>query len=183
MHSAQMSVEIFRDNASDIEYVIKDLPQDAIAWQPHPESNSIGVTVWHVSRWIDVLNVRALLDKPAEDELWHVSGWRERTGYDPRGIGRGGLGVITGYTTEEMQAVPAMSAADLLTYLNEVTSALVGTLESLSEDEYHATAPGAETLEQPGATRYQWVKSILMGEIAHRGEIAALKALYNRMQA
>ena len=45
------------------------------------------------------------------DQHWFRDGWMERAGYDPRGIGYGGFGLITGYTVAEMQAVPHLSAA------------------------------------------------------------------------
>jgi hypothetical protein len=49
---------------------------------------------------------------------------RVDTGYDPRGHGQAGLGKITRYTWDEVLEIPALLAADLLTYLDQVTAAL-----------------------------------------------------------
>src|SRR5688572_3323215 len=97
---------------------VASLSPAELAWQPDPLANSVGLTVWHCARWLDVLAVRVLDDRPAEDELWQAGGWATRTGYDPRGIGYRGLGVITGYTAEEAAAVPDLPAEDLLAYLD-----------------------------------------------------------------
>ncbi|HEY9524434.1 MAG TPA: DinB family protein [Thermopolyspora sp.] len=80
--------------------------QEDLTWQPHPDSNSAGVTVWHVARWLDVPGTRIFASRPAHADIWHRSGWREATGYEPHGIGYLGLGTLTGYTPEEMRAVP-----------------------------------------------------------------------------
>jgi hypothetical protein len=70
---------------------IADLTAEELAFQPDPQGNSIGVTVWHFSRWLDVVG-RAFAGQPASGELWHTGGWAARTGYDPTGIGDQGLG-------------------------------------------------------------------------------------------
>ena len=39
---------------------------------------------------------QALANRPAAEELWQTRGWAALTGYDPRGIGYLGLGLLTG---------------------------------------------------------------------------------------
>ena len=155
--------------------VIANLSPAELAWRPDAEGNSISVTVWHYSRWLDLLPVRLLEKKPPEEEQWHTKGWLERTGYDPRGIGFGGLGAITGYTQEEVAAIPEMSAEELLTYLDQACSAL---------RQHLLTMPDG-TLEEPARgykkqTAYSLLKDVLMGIIGHIGEIEAFKAIQLR---
>src|SRR5260370_30284396 len=95
-----------------------------LAWRPDAQGNSIGVTVWHYSRWLDLLVVRFLQNRSAGEEQWHTQGWATRTGYDPRGIGFAGLGAITGYTQEEVAAIPQMSGEELLAYLDQACTVL-----------------------------------------------------------
>ena len=45
---------------------IEGLTPEALAWQPRERSNSIGVTVWHCARWLDVIAVQALQNQPAD---------------------------------------------------------------------------------------------------------------------
>ena len=159
---------------------VEKLSPQELAWQPDAEGNSIGVTVWHVSRWLDVVT-RVFQEKPAEAELWLTQGWAERTGYDPRGIGYRGLGALTGYTQQEVAAIPALSAENSLAYLDQASGALRAYLLSL---------PSFEALLQPvpgwgretPVTKDQLLKVVFMGCAGHLGEIKALRAMMKRAQ-
>lgn len=172
-------VEVLADLVTSIaertHSIVASLSRTELAWQADPQANSIGVTVWHYSRWLDLLVIRLLEGRPAEEEQWHTQGWRARTGYDPRGIGFGGFGAITGYTLEEVSLIPEMSAEELLTYLDQACNALHQYLLTLPEESLGKPAPG-----QPETTIYELTLVILMGAIEHIGEIEALKALQER---
>jgi len=176
MQDVELLAEWIDDLSRDVRETIKDLPPDAIDWQPDAAANSIGVTIFHFSRWLDLLSVRAMDDQPPECEQWHTRGWAEKTGYDPRGIGVNGFGAVTGYSLEEVAAIPKLSADDLLTYLEQVASALSEHLRMLPAGALHESARGL------GASRsvYRWVKPVLKGCLGHIGEIAALRAMYER---
>src|SRR5690348_12776309 len=83
---------------------VEGLGAAELAWQPDAEGNSIAVTVWHFSRWLDV-TARLMLGKGPGEELWLTGGWAERTGYHPQGKGLQGLGVVTGYTLQEVAEI------------------------------------------------------------------------------
>ena len=157
---------------------ITGLTAQELAFQPDPKGNSIGVTVWHFSRWLDVVG-RAFAGEPPSGELWHTSGWAARTGYDPTGIGDQGLGVLTGYTWAQVTQVPTLSAAELLDYLGQVTGRLLGQLDGMPTEVLHAPAPGL------GGTRsrYSRLSAVLQGSFGHVGEIEALKAMRARRLA
>jgi hypothetical protein len=162
---------------------IAPLSAAALAWQPDPQANGIGVTVWHFSRWLDVIAARALRAGASDDELWFANGWAARTSYDPRGLGVGELGVLTGYTLEQALAVPALSADELLAYHHEVCAALAQQLRSLTSEQLRQPAPG---LREPGAepaSGREWVLDILLGSLGHLGEMRAIKALQARAEA
>lgn len=154
---------------------VEPLSEQELSWQPDAEGNSIGVTVWHFSRWLDV-TARLLQGQPRTDELWLTRGWAERTGYNPQGIGEQGLGTVTGYTLQEVAAIPHLSARDLLLYLDQVCEVLTIFLRSL---------PSSEPLQQPlfpGSTRtkQQLLQTVFLGSCGHMGEIEALKAMMRR---
>jgi DinB superfamily len=157
---------------------IAALSAEELAFQPDPQGNSIGVTVWHFSRWLDVVG-RAFTGEPPSAELWYTGGWAARTGYDPTGIGYHGLGVLTGYTWAEVVQVPALSAAELLDYLDQVTDRLLSALDQMPTEVLHAPAPGL------GGTRsrYSRLSAVLQGSFGHVGEIEALKAMRARRLA
>jgi DinB superfamily len=166
------------DLAAVVHQHLADLSAEQLAFQPDPHANSIGVTVWHFSRWLDVVG-RAFAGEAPSGELWHTGGWAARTGYDPTGIGYQGLGVLTGYTWAEVTQVPALSAAELLDYLGQVTDRLLQALDGMPTEVLHAPAPGL------GGTRsrYSLLSAVLQGSFGHVGEIEALKAMHARRLA
>jgi hypothetical protein len=173
-------VEVLADLVAYLEQRVREevaeLADEELRWQPDAEGNSIAITVWHFSRWLDLLTVRAFENRAAEEEQWFTRGWAKKTGYDPRGIGYKGFGVITGYTQEEVAAIPVLSGNELLTYLDQVCTALRDYLLSLSDEALTEPAPGLGGKR----TRYNWLRSILTGSFGHVGEIEALKALQQR---
>src|SRR3954471_19310940 len=170
MTGIDVVADLLDEVVTSIHGVIEGMPQEQLDWKPDPGGNSIGLTVWHVSRWMDVLGARILADLPAEQEQWHTQGWTAKTGYDPRGIGSRGLGTITGYTLEEAAAVPSLSAADLLAYLDQGYSVVRERLEDITSDMLFEPNPGT-TVE---GTTYRWLKSLIKGFFGHLGEIQAL---------
>ena len=172
MTANDLLAEWVEDFARGVHDEIADLSPAALAWLPRPQANGIGVTVWHCARWLDVIGVQALRGLPADQELWHTQGWAMRTGYDPRGHGQAGLGAITGYTWDEVLEIPALPAADLLTYLDQVVAALAGQLRAMTPEQLYAPAPGFSGRR----TAYRWVRPFLQGCFGHLGEIEALKA-------
>ncbi len=154
---------------------VEGLEAAELAWQPDAEGNNIAVTVWHFSRWLDV-TARLMLGKSPGEELWLTRGWAERTGYNPQGIGKRGLGVVTGYTLQEVAEIPLLSAQELLIYLDQVCETLIRFLRAL---------PSSEPLQRPifendPLTKQQLLQEVLMGSCGHMGEIEALKAMMKR---
>jgi hypothetical protein len=176
MQGNEILADWITDLARDVREQIQGLSPDELIWQPDVEANSIGVTVWHFSRWLDMIAVRALENRPAEEEQWFTRGWAENTCYDPRGMGYAGLGVLTGYTQAEVAAIPPLSANDLLSYLDQVCEALRSLLLAMPPDALHQVLPGLGGKRTP----YQWVKPILQGCFGHLGEIECLNAMRAR---
>ncbi|HEY8807617.1 MAG TPA: DinB family protein [Candidatus Limnocylindria bacterium] len=136
-------------------------PEAALHWRPAREMNSIADTVWHISRWLDLAS--SWLENGApETQHWIKDGWAERTGYDPRGVGTDGLGVVSGYTFAEVEAIPKLRGDQLRAYLGAVCEDLIPRLRAADDATAH---------------RY---KSVIQGTFGHLGEIATLGTLYDR---
>jgi len=170
---AAVFVEWCRDLEQELAARLRLMTPEDLTWQPHPHSNSPGVTVWHVARWLDVLATRSFTGRAAQDDLWHTEGWRDMTGYEPDGIGYLGLGTLTGYTPQEMWAVPALPADALGTYLSQSTARLIEQIELL--DGRLRQAPGHKL------SPYQTIAATLQGSFGHVGEIDTLVALRARL--
>ena len=133
----------------------------ALHWRPAHEMNSIGDTVWHVARWLDLVTTW-LENSSSERQHWIADGWAERTGYDPRGVGTDGIGAISGYTFAEVEAIPALRADQLRQYVAAVCDDAI---------------PRLRAADDAAAQRY---KGVIQGTFGHLGEIAALRTLYER---
>jgi len=176
MRDLEIWADILTYGAEGIQRIVAGLSREELEWRPDAEGNSIDVTVWHCSRWLDVLAVQLLENRPAEEEQWHTRGWAGKTGYDPRGIGAGGFGAITSYTQEEVAAIPALTADEQLTYLDQVCEALKKILLSMPEGVLYEPVKGVGKKR----TAYQWIRMLLLGCVGHVGEIEALRALQTR---
>lgn len=166
-------VEWCRDLQEELAARLTLMSADDLEWRPHPDANNPAVTVWHVARWLDVLATRAFTGRPASEDLWHTGGFRADTGYEPDGIGYLGLGTLTGYSPQEMRAVPAMSADLLGDYLQGSTALLIDTIGAI-EQQLHTGRGGTPT-------PYQSISGTLQGSFGHVGEIDALVALRARL--
>lgn len=177
------AVELLSTWLHDLTVVVRrrfdGLPDEAVAFRPDPGGNSVGVTLWHFTRWLDLLTQRAWRGEPVNGELWHRNGWAERTGYDPTGLGFQGFGVVTGYTAEEVEKIPFLSAEQLLAYFAEVVERLQAEIAGLKPDQLHAPAPGLGGQR----SRYSWLAPVVQGSFGHVGEIDALLALRARALA
>jgi hypothetical protein len=159
---------------------LKRIPVDALYWQPHRESNSIGVTVWHYTRWWDLFGTVVLVDGKIESQHWFRDGWMDRTGYDPRGKPPDGLGLITDYSVEEMLAVPHLSAEDLAAYHTASTNSTLSALAAEDAASLQRTLQVGEG--NSGGTRYVQILGLALGSHRHLGEIDALASLHERKQ-
>lgn len=178
MNGTELYADLIASLTEGMHSEVGKLSSQELDWQPDAEGNSIGVTLWHVSRWFDV-TARIFQEKPSEDELWLTQGWAERSGYNPQGIGYRRLGALTGYTQQEVAAIPHLSAADSLAYLDQSSEALRAYLLAL---------PSFEALQQPvpgwgretPVSKHDLLKVVFMGCSGHLGEIKALKAMMSR---
>ena len=155
-----------------------ELSDEALNWRPDAEANSIGITLWHLGRVADLVLSHRLEGRPVEEQRWFSDGWAARTGYDPRGIGSNGMGILTGYSQAEVAALPSMSRDDLLAYHNAVYTALLGRLAETTEEALDGPIPG----EGQQRSVYFWHRVILLDATRHLGEIQALKAMWGRRQ-
>lgn len=171
-----MLTEWVRDLEQELDARCRLVSEDDVRWQPHPDSNSAGVTVWHVARWCDVLGSRWYAGGAAEQDAWHQEGWKDSTGYEPDGVGFLGLGTLTGYTPAEMRAVPHLGAPALGEYLAQCTQRLVAQIDALGDGVLDGPRIG-------GLTPYQTIGATLQGSFGHVGEIDALVALRARSAA
>lgn len=176
MNANEVLIDLLEDNRRRLQRVFDAISDECINWKPDAESNNIAITVWHMARIFDVFLTQQARGAPAVEECWFRNGWSDRTGYDARGIGQNGWGMLTGYTMAEAAQVPQLSRKQLLRYLDEVYDTV---------REYLTDKP-MERLLTPSAgfegryTKYQCVQMALLDNVRHLGEIYAIRARWVR---
>lgn len=170
-------IDLLEDNRRRLHRVFDVMSDDCVYWKPDEATNNIEVTVWHMARIFDVFLTQQAIGSSAEEECWFRHGWAEKTGYDPRGIGQNGWGMIAGYTQEEMAEIPQLTREEMLDHLKQVYDKVKAYLEITPMDELQTPSAGFDGRY----TKYQCVQMALLDNVRHLGEIYALKARWDRM--
>jgi hypothetical protein len=176
MNANDVIIDLLEDTRRRLHRVIDQISAECLYWTPDAEANSIAVTVWHMGRLFDVFLTQQAQGQRAENECWIRLGWAERTGYDPRGIGRAGWGSVNGYTLEEVAAIPRFSKAQLLGYIDDVYDTVKATVNDTPMEELQVPGAGFEGRY----SKYQCIQMALMDNARHLGEVFTLKAMWER---
>ena len=176
MDANDVLIDFLEDNRRRLHRFLGKLEADCLHWKPDPGANSIAVTVWHMGRLFDVFLTRLARGEPAENECWYAEGWAEKTGYDPRGLGRDGWGSVNGYTAEQVADIPRFSTEQLLDYYDAVLLRARGFVEATQMEQLLAPAPGFEGQ----FTQYQIAQMAILDNARHLGEIFAIKEMWTR---
>ena len=176
MNANEVLIDLLEDNRRRLYRVFDAANDECIYWKSDPESNNIAITVWHMARIFDVFLIQQAKGESDEEESWFRKGWAEQTGYDPRGIGQNGWGMLTGYTLEEAGSIPELTRKQMLGYLGEVYDTV---------REYLTNTPIESLLTRSAGfagrySQYQCIQMALLDNVRHLGEIYAIKARWDR---
>ena len=170
--------ELMSDNSRRVHDLLDNGPVEMLYWLPDGEGNNIAVTIWHTSRVSDLFLNQHVKGTTAVGELWFASGWAQKTGYDPRGIGTNGWGMLTGYSADEVKAIPRFRVEDLKGYYDEVMAHVRAYLEQTPDEVLDQTAVGYGGKQ----TNYFWIRHPLFDLTRHVGEMLAIKAMWERKE-
>jgi len=176
MQGKDVLLDLLDDNTKRVHQLLDEITEECLHWQPDPGANSIAVTLWHASRVFDVFMTQHIKGQPNEKEVWIQSDWAQKSGYDPRGLGTNGWGMLTGYSLNEMREIPRFGKELLHGYYDETAAVIQSYLEKTSEEELAQAAPGLEGKR----TKFYWVRHPLFDLTRHVGEMLALKAMWER---
>jgi hypothetical protein len=170
-------IDLLDDNQRRVRRAVEGMDDRCLGWRPDPGATSIALTLWHMGRLFDVFLTQHIQGRSAAEECWAAQGWTRRTGYDPQGKGRDGWGTLNEYTPDEIAAIPSLSREQLLDYLGQVYDAARAFLRQTPMESLAAAAPGLGGK----FTRYQVLTMVLMDNVRHLGEIAAIKNMWERL--
>ena len=176
MNANDVLIDLLEDNRRRLHRGLDKMSDDCVQWNPEPNANNIAITIWHMARILDVFLTRNAKGELPAEECWFRLGWADRTGYDPRGIGQNGWGMLTGYIQEEVAAMPPLTREQVLGYLDNVYDAVKDFLTSLSEEQLLSPGAGFEGKY----SKYQCIQMALMDNVRHLGEIFAIESSWKR---
>jgi hypothetical protein len=176
MNANDVLIDLLEDNRRRLHRLFANISDECLYRKPEIEANNIAVTVWHMARILDVYLTQYIKGQVSKEEYWFRQGWAIKTGYDPRGNGQNGLGMLTGYTQEEAALIPQFSKEQLLGYLDDVYNTVEEYLKDIPIEELFTPAIGF----QGKYTQYQCIQMALLDNIRHLGEVFAIYAKQDR---
>ena len=142
------------------------LGPEELAWQPAPDTNSIGWILWHMVRvedmWIQFF-------AQFQTELWETEGWHEKFGLPTRDNG-------FGHTPEQVNNFSGVDLGEFLRYRASVRQATLAYLDTLTPDDMELVPRERRPEMSLGAMFRQ-----IIGEMyQHVGHIAYLRGLQGK---
>jgi len=135
-------------------------------WQPHRDCNSLGWTVWHLTRVQD----SQIADLMGAEQLWIKDGWSRKFKRlaDPDDTGYG-------HTPEQVRAFKSPSVRIQLDYLRAVVERTKQYLASLTPSDLDRELD--EPWQQPPPTMGVRIVSVLADCHQHAGEASYIRGL------
>ncbi len=155
-------------NWTMIESALKDMDDEMLCRVPAPGCNSVGWTLWHLTRVMDMFIHYRLQDA---EQLWTKDGWAARFRLPPDVEDRG-----VGWTAEQVAAWELPSREAQEGYYHAVNAAARAYLAQVSEQELEREIV-IPPLPEP-RTIAACFGQIMWDNLAHGGQIAYLRGLF-----
>lgn len=143
------------------------LDDDALAYRPDADANSIAWLLWHLTRVQD----DHVSEIAGREQAWVMDGWAQRFGMEPDPSDTG-----YGHTSEQVAAVQP-GAPDVIEYHDAVASRTLEYLETIDADELDRIV---DRSWDPPVTVGVRLVSVIGDCYQHAGQAAYVKGLYER---
>ncbi|MCH2672332.1 MAG: DinB family protein [Dehalococcoidia bacterium] len=164
----QMTLNEFIEDALNTEHeylmdALSDITSEELMWRAGPEANPIGWILWHMIR-VEDMWFQFFIQR--ENEIWAREGWNEKFGLPARDNG-------FEHTPDQVAAFPAYDLASMLQYGEDVRTATLNYLNTVTEEQMDIVPREARPEMSIGRIFRQ-----VVGEVyQHQGHIAYLKGL------
>jgi uncharacterized damage-inducible protein DinB len=150
-----------------VQQAVEGLDEEALAFRPDPDANSVAWLVWHLTRVQD----DHVADVAGAEQIWTAAGWVERFRL-PFDVGTIGYG----QSSEEVGRVRA--TAEMLTaYQDAVHASTVRYLATLDDGDY---ARVVDDRWDPPVTLAVRLVSVLNDATQHVGQAAYVRGMLDR---
>jgi hypothetical protein len=144
------------------------LSQQEVSWHPNPDTNSIGLILFHQARYEDMMIQSRLQSKT---QVWEAEKWYETLNLPASETG-------SGYTAEQCAAFRVPELKDLMAYAEAVRSHTVEYLKTTTPEAFDKRINMPRFSDVPLGS----VFALLLVHMAqHAGEISYLRGLKRGM--
>ena len=149
-----------------IERALDGLTKEDLNWQPRPDCNSIGWSIWHLTRVQDSL-IASLM---GEEQLWIKDGWHTKFGRssDANDIG-------FGHTPQDLAKFKSPDVETLLGYHRAVLERSQRYISSLTSTDMDRELKGPPFLPPKVGLR---LIMVLSDSLQHAGQAAYVRGLH-----
>ncbi len=161
----------FREAHSQIIKLVEGLTDEQLAWQPHPDANSIAFYVWHLARGADFVQIHPVFEKRLDPrtQIWLSENLAAKWGLDP-----GDLGLLEmGWEMDPAKATRMRwpDKAALCDYLQRAYAAEEQALAVLDDQLFQEVSPSGKMLGY-------FLMEYLVHEWQHYGMMEYVLGLY-----
>jgi uncharacterized damage-inducible protein DinB len=147
---------------------VDGLSHNELIWRPGPECNSIGLILFHQTRFEDSFVQGRIVGKP---QVWESDKWYEKLNMPASESG-------SGYTTEQLAAFRVPELKDLLGYADAVRAKTLEYLKSAPNNEFDRVI----NMPRFGDVAVGVLLTLVIVHMAqHAGEIAYLRGIQRGM--
>lgn len=169
MDFRDVTLQAIADFSEQLDAALEGLTPEQWLWRPTPTANHVLWTVWHLTRVEDAWINWYLSDN---GERWKTRGWADKFGMPADD--RYGMG----YTSEEMEAFPAVPSEVVAGYRADVLASVNPVIRALSAADLEKTNPDRNPLHPRPAPTYAWVLARIPVECSqHIGQVGYIKGL------
>ena len=164
-------ISALENNFTTIDLALRDLDEEEFKRIPAPDCNSVGWTLWHLSRVIDSFIHTRLRDLP---QLWDTNNWAQHYGMPADGENRG-----LGWTHQMVCDWQPPSRELQMEYFEQVRSALREYLPGLTDAQMQQ-AKIIPPVSEP-RTVAAALGQMTWDCVSHGGQIAFMRGMYKGM--
>ena len=162
MDAKRLLEDTFLEMEQDMERALDGLTPEELSWRPATGANSIGFTLWHLTRAEDVWLQRSAQGVP---QVFEAGGWAGKWGIPAEDTGYG-------YDEKKLAAFPTPPLAELLSYYRAVRRDTLAYLKGLT----------AEGLDGPLKVAHKYSVGRMFGHVVseigqHVGHVCYLRGL------
>ncbi len=159
-----------------VEGQVSDMPDDLFNKRPGTSLNPVAFSYFHLLRVWDLDLNWIIKGQGPQGDAWHRGGFSEKAGYNPDGKGMRGLGIGTGFTDADVDAMN-ISRDVLQAYQRQIlaeTEEYLGGADDAELNRKVAPLPNAPDLQ---ATCAQRLQHTISHSWSHTGELRYAKGM------